>query len=167
MTKIPQLSGLAKRLISDELISDPAIQEATNAASSQKIPLVTYLVQNDLVNPNQLAQIAADEFGTPIVQLSALDPETFPKELISEALIRKHRALPLYKRGTRLFIAVSDPTNLHAVDEIKFNTGLNIETVVTAENKLNEAIESFLYKQNTTLDAGLYTHLTQQEKENT
>ena len=98
--KQTQLSGLAKRLISDNLIQDTAIQEATNAAHSQKIPLVTYLVQNDLINADQLAQVAADEFGTPIVQLAALDPETFPKELISEALIRKHRALPLYRRGT-------------------------------------------------------------------
>ncbi|OUS08822.1 type IV-A pilus assembly ATPase PilB [Gammaproteobacteria bacterium 42_54_T18] len=146
------LSGLAKRLINDSLIEETAIQSASDAAHSQKIPLVTYLVQNDLINANQLAQVAADEFGTPIVQLEALDPETFPKELISEALIRKHRALPLYKRGTRLFIAVSDPTNLHAVDEIKFNTGLNIETVVTAEDHLNQAIESFLDQQDTSLD---------------
>ena len=150
--KQTQLSGLAKRLISDNLIQDTAIQEATNAAHAQKIPLVTYLVQNDLIKADQLAQVAADEFGTPIVQLAALDPETFPKELISEALIRKHRALPLYKRGTRLFIAVSDPTNLHAVDEIKFNTGLNVETVVTAEDQLHSAIESFLDQQDTSLN---------------
>ena len=150
--KQTQLSGLAKRLISDNLIQDSAAQEATNAAHSQKIPFVTYLVQNDIIKADQLAQVAADEFGTPIVQLSALDPETFPKDLINETLIRKHRALPLYKRGTRLFVAVSDPTNLHAVDEIKFNTGLNIETVVTAEDHLNAAIESFLDQQDTTLD---------------
>ncbi len=147
-----QLSGLAKRLISDQLIEEANIQTASDAAHAQKIPLVTYLVKNELINANQLAQVAADEFGTPIVQLSALDPDSFPKDLISEALIRKHRALPLYKRGTRLYIAVSDPTNLHAVDEIKFNTGLNIETVVTAENHLNETIELFLDQQDTTLD---------------
>ncbi len=146
------LSGLAKRLVADSLINDSAIQEATNAAHSQKIPLVTYLVQNDLVNASALAQSAADEFGSPIIELSALDPETFPKDLVSDSLIRKHRSLPLFKRGTRLFLAVADPTDLHAVDEIKFNTGLNIETVVTAEDKLNQAIESFLDQQDTTLD---------------
>ena len=146
------LSGLAKRLVTDSLISDTAIQEATNAAHSQKIPLVTYLVQNDLVNAGLLAQSAADEFGSPIIELSALDPETFPKDLVSDSLIRKHRSLPLFKRGTRLFLAVADPTDLHAVDEIKFNTGLNIETVVVAEDKLNQAIESFLDQQDTTLD---------------
>jgi len=146
------LSGLAKRLVTDSLISDTAIQEATNAAHSQKIPLVTYLVQNDLVNAALLAQSAADEFGSPIIELSALDPETFPKDLVSDSLIRKHRSLPLFKRGTRLFLAVADPTDLHAVDEIKFNTGLNIETVVVAEDKLNQAIESFLDQQDTTLD---------------
>lgn len=144
------LSGLAKRLIADNLINEPAIQEATSSALAQKIPLVTFLVQNDLVNPNQLAQAAADEFGTPIIELSSLDPEQFPKDLVTEALIRKHRALPLFKRGTRLFLAVSDPTNLHAIDEIKFNTGLNIETVVAAENILHDAIESFLDQQDTT-----------------
>ncbi|PCJ40113.1 MAG: type IV-A pilus assembly ATPase PilB [Moraxellaceae bacterium] len=146
------LSGLAKRLISDGNIEEADIQEATNAAHSQKIPLVTYLVQNNQINSTLLAQTAADEFGTPIVDLSALDSETFPKELISESLIRKHRALPLFKRGNRLFIAVSDPTNLQAIDEIKFNTGLTTETIVTEEDALQRAIEAFLDQQDTTFD---------------
>ena len=146
------LSGLAKRLITESLIKESVIQEATNSAHAQKIPIVTYLVQNNLINPKTLAQTAADEFGTPIVELSAFDPETFPKDLVSEALIRKHRILPLFKRGTRLFIAVSDPTNLPAVDEIKFNTGLNIETIVTQEDLLQNTIESFLDQQDTTFD---------------
>lgn len=146
------LSGLAKRLIADDMVQHPSIQEATNAANSQKIPLVTYLVQNSLVDPSLLAQTAADEFGTPLVELSAFDPEVFPKGLVSEALIRKHRTLPLFKRGTRLFIAVSDPTNLPAIDEIKFNTGLNIETLVTEEGKLQSAIDLFLDQQDTTLN---------------
>ncbi|OUS31662.1 type IV-A pilus assembly ATPase PilB [Gammaproteobacteria bacterium 45_16_T64] len=146
------LSGLAKRLIADNLIEKNIIQDATESAHSKKIPLVTYLVQNNLIHADQLAQTAADEFGTPIIELSSLDPEFYPKDLVDDSLIRKHRALPLYKRGTRLFIAMSDPTNLHAVDEIKFNTGLNVETVVTADNKLNDAIESFLDQQDTTFD---------------
>ncbi len=146
------LSGLAKRLLTDGLIQDSAIHEATNSALAQKIPLVTYLVQNEIINASLLAEVAADEFGTPIVDLQALDPEIFPKDLVTEALIRKHRALPLYKRGTRLFIAVSDPTNLHAIDEIKFNTGLNVETVVAAEDRLHETIESFLDQQDTSFD---------------
>lgn len=146
------LSGLAKRLVVDGFIEEEAAMQATSEATEENIPFVPFLVQKGLVKARDIAVSAADEFGTPLIELDALDAEHFPKDLVNEKLIRSHRALPLFKRGTRLFVAVSDPTNLQALDEIKFNTGLNTEAIVAEEDKLAPAIDKFLESQDTSLD---------------
>lgn len=143
------LSGLARKLLNEGLIEQEQIIGATETAQKQKIPLVTYLVQNSLLPARAIASAASEEFGTPIIQIEAIAPDSLPKELVAEKLIRKHRALPIFKRGTRLYIAVSDPTNLQALDEIKFNTGLNTEAVVVDEDKLDSAIDKYLESQDT------------------
>lgn len=145
------LSGLARKLLSEGLVGEEKIRTASETAHKQKIPLVTYLVQNEIVSARNIAVSAAEEFGTPILELDALSSDAFPKELVNEKLVRKHRAVPLFKRGTRLYVAVSDPTNLQALDEIKFNTGLNTEAVIVDENKLDAAIDRYLEGQ----DSGL------------
>ena len=151
MNKAVSLNGLAKRLVRDSVISQEVAEEATATASSQKIPFITHLVQSGTVSAKSIAITAADEFGTPVVDLASLAQDVIPKDLVNEKLIRKHQALPLFKRGTRLFVALADPTNLSALDEIKFNTGLNTEAIVAEEDKLSQAIEAFLESQDTTL----------------
>ncbi|MBU2707304.1 type IV-A pilus assembly ATPase PilB [Zooshikella marina] len=138
------LTGLAKRLVDDNLLDEETARNAYQEASKQKIPFVTHLVQSDLVKPLEVARLASEEFGSPLMDLDSFDFEIAPKDVVDEKLIRKHHTIPLYKRGTRLFIAVSDPTNLAALDEIRFNTGLNIDSVLVEEDKLNTAIEKFL-----------------------
>ena len=151
MNKAVSLNGLAKRLVRDAVISQEVAEDATATAQEQQIPFITHLVQSGTVAANHIAITAADEFGTPIIDLAALSTDSLPKELVNEKLIRKHQALPLLKRGTRLFVALADPTNLPALDEIKFNTGLNTEAIVAEEDKLSSAIEAYLESQDTTL----------------
>jgi type IV pilus assembly protein PilB len=74
-----------------------------------------------------------------------------PEKVVDEKLVRKHNALPLYKRGNRLFIAVSDPTNIQALDEIKFNTGLSTDAILVDDAKLRAAIDKYLESQDTTM----------------
>lgn len=145
------IGGLAKRLIRESVISQDDAEIATKTANEQKIPFVTHLIQTNLASAKTIATMASDEFGSPLVDLEAMSLDSLPKDLVSENLIRKHRALPLLKRGTRLFVGLSDPTNLAALDEIKFNTGLNTEAVVTEEDKLDAAIDAFLDSQDTSL----------------
>ncbi|MBL4866529.1 MAG: type IV-A pilus assembly ATPase PilB [Pseudomonadales bacterium] len=146
------LSGLARSLVADNILEHEIAAEAVQSAKKDRIPFVTHLVQNDLAKSRDIAISAAKEFGIPLFDLNAFDPESAPKEIVSENLIRKHHALPLAKRGTRLFLAVSDPTNIQALDEIKFNTGLNTEAVLSEEDKLAVAIDKFLDSQDTSLD---------------
>ena len=138
------LSGLARRLIDDGVIDSESAIMATEDARQSATPLVTFLVQNGLVEAKPIAASAAEEFGVPLMDLGAFDLDSIPKNLVKEQLIRRHNALPLVHRGMRLFVAVSDPTNLQALDEIKFQTGINTEPVLVEENKLAALIDLFL-----------------------
>jgi type IV pilus assembly protein PilB len=138
------LSGLARRLVDEGIIDADAAITATEEARKGATPLVSYLVQNGLAEARVIAISAAEEFGVPLMDLSVFDFESIPRDLVKEQLIRQHNALPLVRRGVRLFVAVSDPTNLQALDEIKFNTGVNTEPVLVEEDKLAALIDQFL-----------------------
>ena len=136
-----QLSGLARRLVADGLISDTDAQKAIDTAARNKTPLVTFLVEEGTAKARDIAEAASDEFGVPLFDLRSLDPEHLPKDLITEKLVRHHHALPLMKRGKRLYVGVSDPTNLAALDEMKFHAGMNTEAILVQEDLLSTMIE--------------------------
>ena len=124
------LSGLARRLVLDGILTEEAASSANQQAAADKQPFVAYLVAKKLADPRLIAVAAAAEFGAPVVDLDAMDLDQAPTELVDEKLIKAHRVLPLHLRGKRLFIALSDPTNLQALDEIKFQTGHTVEAIV-------------------------------------
>jgi type IV pilus assembly protein PilB len=137
-----QFSGLAKCLVQQGLLLESDAQMHFQEAQKKKIPFVTYLVANNLVDSRSIANHASLEFGTPFLDLSVLDVRSFPTKLVSEKLIREHRALPLFKRGHKLFIAVSDPTDFRALEEIKFHARLNTEVILVEDDKLAKAIDA-------------------------
>lgn len=143
----PSLSGLARRLVSDGLIDSEMARKALAQANRDKLPFVQHLVDSAILDARTIAKIASDEFGTPLFDLDALNKESIPAGLVDQKLIRKHHTLPLARRGNRLFIAVADPTDLHALDEIKFNTGINTEAILVEADKLSTAIDKFLNAQ--------------------
>jgi len=143
-TEMVPLSGLARRLVDDGLMEMNAASDAASAAREAGIPFVSYLVQNKVAEPRDVAVSASEEFGVPLIDLAAFDPEAIPRDLVKERLIRAHNALPLIRRGVRLFVAVSDPTNLQGLDEIKFQSGTNTEPVLVEEDKLAVLIEQHL-----------------------
>ncbi|WP_460045688.1 type IV-A pilus assembly ATPase PilB [Pseudomonas sp. S2_H01] len=137
------LTGLAKQLVVAELLNEKVAQQAYQQARRDKLSLVSYLVQNKLVNSLTLAEVASDQFGLPFLDLSTLDKESQPKGLVSEKLVRQHSALPLWRRGNKLFVGVSDPTNHQAITDIQFSTGLNTEAILVEDDKLSVAIDKF------------------------
>ncbi|VXB05309.1 Type 4 fimbrial assembly protein PilB [Pseudomonas sp. 8BK] len=137
------LTGLARQMVLAELLDEKAAQQAQSQAQRNKLSLVTYLVQNKLVKSRVLAELASEQFGVSFVDLNSIDKESQPKDLVTEKLVRQHRVLPLWRRGNKLFIAVSDPTNHQAVTDIQFSTGMNTEAILVEDDKLGEAIEKF------------------------
>jgi type IV pilus assembly protein PilB len=138
------LSGLARRLVKDGILAEETAREASQDAGKQKQAFVSYLVEHQLAKSADIAEAASDEFGTPLFDLAAFNMEMAPKNLVDIKLIQQHHTLPLYRRGNRLFIAVSDPTNLRALDEIKFHTGINTDAVLVEEQLLKEAISKYI-----------------------
>ena len=142
-----QLSGLARRLVEDDLLEDTAAKEASEEAAKARVPFVTHLVANDLVSARDIANSASQEFGTPLIDISAFDIESVPKNLVDDKLIRANHAMPIFHRGNRLFVAVSDPTNRKGLDDIRFHTGITTEEVLVEENKLSAFIDAYLDSQ--------------------
>ncbi len=134
--------GLIKCLVDQDILSEEDAVSHTEQAQKKKLPIISHLVTNKIVDSKIIASVASVEFGVPFFDLNAIETESLPVNLVSEKLIRQHHALPLFKRGNRLFIAVSDPTNFQALDEIKFHTRLNTETILVEEDKLSQVIES-------------------------
>ncbi|SFT64084.1 type IV-A pilus assembly ATPase PilB [Pseudomonas marincola] len=137
------LTGLAKQMVIAELLDEKAALNAQQQAQRNKLSLVTYVVQSKLVKSKDMAELAMEQFGVAFVDLNSIDKEALPKDLISEKLARQHRALPLWRRGNKLFIAVSDPSNHQAVTDVQFSTGLNTEAILVEDDKLGHALDKF------------------------
>ena len=137
------LSGLAKQLVQAELLTETSARQSWAQAQRNRVSLVNYLVHNKLVNSRQIAEIASEHFGMALLDLSCLDKETQPRGLVSEKLVRQHCALPLWRRGNKLFVGLSDPSNQQAISDIQFSTGLSTEAILVEDDKLSDAIDKF------------------------
>ena len=145
------LQGLPQRLVADGLVGDTQMVEAIAAAKERRVNIVPYLVEHNLADPREIAIAASQEFGAPLLDLDAIQPDLDTVRIVSEKILRKHRVMPLVKRGKKLFVAVSDPTNLHALDEVKFATGLSVEAVVVEEDKLDKMLGQSLEQVDTSM----------------
>jgi type IV pilus assembly protein PilB len=135
------LGGLPQRLVQDGLVDEPTTHEALSGAQESRVSFVTKLVTSGAASARDIAIAAATEFGVPLFDLEAINLDLEIVKLVSDKLLAKHRVMPIYKRGKRLFLAVADPTTLHSIDEIRFQTGLSIEAVVVEDDKLQKALD--------------------------
>ncbi|MES1933444.1 type IV-A pilus assembly ATPase PilB [Salinisphaera shabanensis T35B1] len=138
----PALGGLARQLVDDGLIEAAKAREIQNEAQQEGESFVARVVNRGVLSAAVLAKAACEEFSMPLLDLRAVDLDQMPIKKVPENLIRRHEVLPLYQRGRNLMVAVSDPTNLQALDEFKFSTGLNIEPILVEQDKLAKAIEN-------------------------
>ncbi|WP_367026430.1 type IV-A pilus assembly ATPase PilB [Methylococcus sp. ANG] len=148
---VQQLSGLAKSLVKAGMLSEADAQAHFEDARRKKTPFVSYLVSNKILDGLQIAQVAHQEFGLPLLDLDAVVFDIPPTQWVSEKLIRRHHILPLLRRGNHLFVAVSDPTNFLGLDEITFQTRLVTDCILVEENKLSRCIEAVLDAADTSL----------------
>ncbi|HEX3844185.1 MAG TPA: type IV-A pilus assembly ATPase PilB [Steroidobacteraceae bacterium] len=135
------LGGLPQRLVQDGVVEEAAMLEAMNAARERHVNVVTQLVSAGVASARDIAVAASNEFGVPLFDLDSVNLDVETVRVANDKLIAKHRVLPIFRRGRRLFLAVADPTNQHAIDEIKFQTSLSIEVVLVEEDKLQRAID--------------------------
>jgi len=147
------LTGLPRRLVQDGIISEKDVLEAAEAARKDKIPLVAYMVSKDLADSRAIAVAASHEFGVPLLDLDAVEIDLECLRAVDQKLLNKHRVLPLMKRGQRLFLGIADPTNLQAIDDVKFATSLRVDPVVVEQAKLEDQITRALEAVDTSMSS--------------
>ncbi len=135
------LAGIGRQLVAAGLLDERIAVQARDEAARHQLSLVQHLVQQRLVAAREIAELAAGLFGMPLLDLRAFDPAHLPRELVGEKLVRRHRALPLLRRGNRLFVGLADPGNQQALKDIQFATGLQVEAVLVEDDQLGEIIE--------------------------
>ena len=135
------LGGLARRLVADGLLSEDKGRELQQQAIKSGTPFVKLVVDSKLATPARVAEAASMEFGVPLADLGTLEVDPAAYREVSEKVLRKTNALPIFKRGKKMYVCVSDPTNLAALDEIKFATGNMTEAILVEEDKLTKALE--------------------------
>ena len=147
-----QQASLLSALSKQNLIPLESIDDITADFIGKKIPFIRFLIEDKSIDGNSIAKVLSKSFGHPLIQLSNFDTSLVPEGVRNEKLITKHNALPLYLRGKVLFIAMSDPTNLDALEEIQFNTGYSTELVLCDEKSLQTCIEKVLEDESSALD---------------
>jgi type IV pilus assembly protein PilB len=145
------LSGLARALVQAGRIKEAEAEALLTLAAETKTSFIEQLVGTKKASAPDVARFAADSFGYPLLDLNAFDDTHIQRTAIDRKLIAAHRVIPLHKRGNRLSIAIADPTNLRALDEIRFQTGMAVDPVIVDENqlaplvaKLSESVEDTL-----------------------
>ncbi|HRY00582.1 MAG: type IV-A pilus assembly ATPase PilB [Rhodanobacteraceae bacterium] len=135
------ITGIARRLVLDGILAEPDARRALDEATKNKKPVTTYLLEEKLATTGDIAYANSVEFGVPLFDVGAMDLNQTQVKLVNEELINTHQALPLFRRGNRLYVAIADPTNTRALDEIKFQANLSVEPILVDSQKLGRAIE--------------------------
>ena len=137
----------------DGIIAEDAVLEAQENAKKERVPLVAFLVANELADSRAIAVAASHEFGVPLLDLDSIDIDLECIRVVDQKLLNKHRVLPLVRRGQRLFLGISDPTNLQAIDDIKFQTSLRVDPIVVEQASLEERISKALEAVDTSMSS--------------
>ncbi len=130
------LSGLARALVQAARLTEADAEALMIQAAAARIGFIEQLIASRKANALDVARFASDTFGYPLLDLNAFDESQIQKDAIDRKLITAHRVVPLHRRGNRLSIGIADPTNLRALDEIRFQTGMAVDPVIVEENKL-------------------------------
>ncbi|WP_283627632.1 type IV-A pilus assembly ATPase PilB [Shewanella baltica] len=146
--------GLSTLFIRKGLLNEEQMANAITKSRQNKHALVTTLVQSKLVSARAIAELCYEEYGTPLLDLNEFDLASIPEDFLNKKLIEKHRCLPLFKRGNRLYIGTSDPTNIAALEDFQFSAGLHAEAILVEEDKLAKALEKILEEDISGLDLG-------------
>lgn len=139
----PPLGGLARALVQAGQLKEAEAEQLLAQAHSSKTSLIEQIIASQKAGALDIARFVADTFGYPLLDLAAFDEAHIPSDAIDRKLIATHKVIPLNKRGNRLSVAIADPTNLRALDEIRFQTGLAVDPIVVEHSKLAPLVAKY------------------------
>jgi len=139
----PPLGGLARALVQAGQLKEAEAEQLLAQAHNSKTSLIEQIIVSQKAGALDIARFVADTFGYPLLDLAAFDEAHIPSDAIDRKLIATHKVIPLNKRGNRLSVAIADPTNLRALDEIRFQTGLAVDPIVVEHSKLAPLVAKY------------------------
>jgi type IV pilus assembly protein PilB len=148
-----KLSGIARMLIQEKLISEDEANTIQNQANIQKIPFITQIITNKKITAEKIAETSARAFGFPYLNLDAFNIDYLPPKSIDPKLMQANRVLALQNRNNVLYVAISDPTNLHALDSVQFQMGMTLSPVVVEDDKLGKWIDRVIESKDTSMSS--------------
>ena len=146
MSATPQgspLSGLARALVQAGRLKEAEAEQLLSQANHEKRSMIEQIIASQKISSLDLARFVADTFGYPLLDLAVFDEAYIPTNAIDRKLISTHHVIPLNRRGNRLSVAIADPTNLRALDEIRFQTGLGVDPIVVEHPKLMPLVAKY------------------------
>lgn len=141
-----RLQGISQLLVQEKLLDKEKAIKYQQIAGTNKLSILQYLVINNLIPSKTIAFAVAKNFGVPLIDLESIDLEIIPISLVSEKLLKRHHLVPIYNRGTQLFIGTDDPTKQSALKDIQFHTGLIVTPIVVETDKLYALIDKLLHQ---------------------
>ena len=145
------LSGLGRAMAQRGLLPERDAEAIQSQAKTAGIGFVEQLILGKKLKEAEIAEFAATTFGLPLLDLAAIDAGQMPLKSVDEKFLQSRRAVPLFQRGNKLYVGISDPTNRAVLDELKFQTGLQIEPIVVEYVKLGTLIQKLLKANDTSL----------------
>ncbi|MDO8962015.1 MAG: type IV-A pilus assembly ATPase PilB [Methylophilus sp.] len=146
-----KLSGIARMLIQEKLISEDEANTIQNQANIQKIPFISQIITNKKITAEKIAETSARAFGFPYLNLDAFNIDYLPAKSIDPKLMQTNRVIALQNRNNVLYVAISDPTNLHALDSVQFQMGMTLSPVVVEDDKLGKWIDRIIESKDTSM----------------
>lgn len=147
-----RFTGFLRRIVEEGLVTAENMQSAIESARKAQVDIVPYLIEHQKVNPLKIAQIISEDFGEPLFDIASYNTSLIPKDIVEDKVITKYQVLPLLQRGNVLFVATSNPTNIEALDGIRFASKLTVESVIVEHNKLEKVINSLFASDNFAFD---------------
>ncbi len=146
-----KLSGLARMLVQEKLLSEDEASAIQSQANMQKTPFITQVIVSRKITAEKIAETSSRAFGFPYFNLDALNPDYLPAKSIDLKLMQSNRVIALQNRNNVLFVALSDPTNLHSLDSVQFQMGMTLSPVVVEDDKLGKWIDKIVESKDTSM----------------
>ena len=145
------VSGLGRAMVQRGLLPERDAEAIQSQAKTAKVGFVEQLILGKKFKETEIAEFAATTFGLPLLDLAGMDAAQMPLKAVDDKFLQNRRAVPLFQRGNKLYVGISDPTNRAVLDELKFQTGLQIEPIVVEDAKLGTFIQKLLKGSDTSL----------------
>jgi len=147
----PHISGLARLLVQHGRLIEADAEALQTTAATNKISFIEQLIQSKKMSARDIADFSSKTFGYPLLDLDRVDPSYIPQSILDAKAMQTQRLVPLYKRGTKLFIGISDITNMAAVENVRFQTNSQVEPIIVEDPKLAVLLSKMIEASGSTL----------------